>query len=305
MKKTSKIWIGVLLILLVVSAAAGGLWAVSRLLPAEEDESEVRFFLADGMRYTPIERLEGTASGFTIPSTELGPLLEEAKRAVEERMAAEQAKSRLEGLVIGIDPGHQNKGDSAKEPNAPGSAVMKAAVASGTTGRFSKVPEHQVTLAVGLLLRDMLEEAGATVIMTRETGNVNISNVQRAMLLNEAKVDLAVRIHCDGADSSDVRGASMLVPAGDYVRGIEEASYKAGSIVMDSFVAITGAKNRGLSKRDDQTGFNWSTVPVITIEMGFMSNEQEDAKLVSEDYQRLCAQGLYEGIAQWHEQVFR
>ena len=73
--------------------------------------------------------------------------------------------------------------------------------------------------------------------------------------------------------------------------------------MMDSFVAITGAKNRGLSKRDDQTGFNWSTVPVITIEMGFMSNEQEDVKLVSEDYQRLCAQGLCEGIAQWYDQV--
>ncbi|MBC8542210.1 N-acetylmuramoyl-L-alanine amidase family protein [Bianquea renquensis] len=303
MKKANKIWIAVLLFLLVVSAAAGGLWVASRRLPAEGDESEVRLFLADGMRYTPTERLEGTASGFAIPSTELSPLLEEAKRAVEEKMAEEQAKSRLEGLVIGIDPGHQNRGDSTKEPNAPGSAVMKAAVASGTTGRFTKVPEHQVTLAVGLLLRDMLEEAGATVVMTRETGNVNISNVQRALLFNEAEVDLAVRIHCDGAESSDVHGASMLVPAGDSVRGIEEASYKAGRIVMDSFVAITGAKNRGLSKRDDQTGFNWSTVPVITIEMGFMSNEQEDVKLVSEDYQRLCAQGLCEGIAQWYDQV--
>ncbi len=303
MKKTSKIWIGMLIVLLVISAAGGGLWAVSRMLPVEEDESEDRLFLADGMRYTPTERSKGAEVGFAVPSTDLLPLLEEAKRAVEEKMAAEQARSRLEGLVIGIDPGHQNKGDSTKEPNAPGSAVMKAAVASGTTGRFTKVPEHKVTLAVGLLLRDMLKEAGATVIMTRETGDVNISNAQRAVLLNEAEVDLAVRIHCDGADSSDIHGASMLVPSGDFVCGIEEASYRAGSIVMDSFVAVTGAKNRGLSKRDDQTGFNWSTVPVITIEMGFMSNEQEDRKLVSEDYQRLCAQGLFEGIAQWYEQV--
>ena len=109
MKKANKIWIAVLLFLLVVSAAAGGLWVASRRLPAEGDESEVRLFLADGMRYTPTERLEGTASGFAIPSTELSPLLEEAKRAVEEKMAEEQAKSRLEGLVIGIDPGHQNR----------------------------------------------------------------------------------------------------------------------------------------------------------------------------------------------------
>ena len=50
MKKANKIWIAVLLFLLVVSAAAGGLWVASRRLPAEGDESEVRLFLADGIR---------------------------------------------------------------------------------------------------------------------------------------------------------------------------------------------------------------------------------------------------------------
>ena len=47
--------------------------------------------------------------------------------------------------------------------------------------------------------------------------------------------------------------------------------------------------------RDDMTGFNWSTVPVILIEMGFMSNAEEDKLLATDDYRNKLAKGLYNG----------
>ncbi|WP_293978545.1 N-acetylmuramoyl-L-alanine amidase, partial [uncultured Clostridium sp.] len=54
--------------------------------------------------------------------------------------------------------------------------------------------------------------------------------------------------------------------------------------------------NRGISVRDDMTGFNWSKVPVILVEMGFMSNPEEDKLLSDEGYQNKLAQGLCNGI---------
>ena len=69
----------------------------------------------------------------------------------------------LNGIVIGLDPGHQAHSNKEKEPQSPGSDVMKKKVSSGTRGVKSRVEEHAVNLAVGLLLRGMLEDAGATV----------------------------------------------------------------------------------------------------------------------------------------------
>ena len=76
---------------------------------------------------------------------------------------------------------------------APGSKETKQKVAGGCRGVKSGVYEYEVNLNVGLLLRDLLQEAGATVVMTHEVLDVNISNSQRAQMFNEAKVDLGIR----------------------------------------------------------------------------------------------------------------
>ena len=55
-------------------------------------------------------------------------------------------------------------------------------------------------------------------------------------------------------------------------------------------------KNRGVIERDDITGFNWSTVPVVLVEMGFLSNSDEDKLLSSNDYQEKISDALTKGI---------
>lgn len=214
-------------------------------------------------------------------------------------LAAKPAEKPLAGKVIGIDPGHQRKANNTPEPIAPGSTKMKKSVSSGTRGVKSRTWEHEINLSVALKLRDLLEEAGATVIMTRETADVNITNSERAKLMNAAKADLVLRIHCNGNTKKSVHGTSMLIPSGKYCEPIAQASAEAGEAILAAFIKATGSKDEGLRKRSDQTGFNWSTVPICNIEMGYMTHAPTDKLLNTADYQATCARALCAGIVDY------
>jgi N-acetylmuramoyl-L-alanine amidase len=205
----------------------------------------------------------------------------------------------LSGIVIGLDPGHQAHSNSDHEPIAPGSGETKKKVSSGTQGRFTGVAEYEVNLQVGLKLKQILTDLGATVVMTRESHDVDISNSERATMMNDAGAALVVRLHCNGSDNSDKHGAVVLIPSNDCTAAINDASKEAGRCIIKAFVEATGAKDLGLQPRSDQTGFNWSTVPVCNVEMGYMTNEQEDKLLVKDDYQDLCAHGIANGIVDY------
>ena len=86
-----------------------------------------------------------------------------------EETAAPAASPHTGGHLIVIDPGHQSKGMSEKEPNGPGSSNMKAKVTGGTSGKTSGLTEYQLNLTIGLKLRDELVNRCYTVIMTRES----------------------------------------------------------------------------------------------------------------------------------------
>ncbi len=93
--------------------------------------------------------------------------------------------------------------------------------------------ESQLVLAVSLKLRDALEAQGITVIMTRTTQDVNVSNVQRALMANQAGADLLVRVHADAYPNRAVAGAHVLYPAsvagldGRHRRGLEERGHRS------------------------------------------------------------------------------
>jgi N-acetylmuramoyl-L-alanine amidase len=201
--------------------------------------------------------------------------------------------------VICLDPGHQKEANIDLEPVSPGSSTRKAKVSGGTRGVESGKPEYEIVLDVGMKLKALLEKEGATVIMTRESNDVDISNVQRAQIGNLANADMSIRLHCDGNDNNSINGISMLVPAGSTVymlNPIVERSHTAGNSVLITVINETGARNRGISKRSDMTGFNWSKVPVILIEMGFLTNPEEDRLLNTSEYQNKLAAGILQGL---------
>ncbi len=207
----------------------------------------------------------------------------------------------LEGRIICIDPGHQTRGNYDTEPVAPGADEMKAKVSSGTAGVKTRIPEYKLVLEVALKLRDVLEGYGATVIMTRTENNVDISNAERAAIANDANADLYFRIHADGSTDKSVHGVSVLIPGKGYITDeyVLKESEKAGSCILEAFVKATGAKRRGMPKRNDLSGFNWCKVPMALIEIGFMSNAEEDVKLNSKEYQDKMVDGMAKGIVEY------
>ncbi len=209
--------------------------------------------------------------------------------------------SVLSGKVIGIDAGHQLVADTALEAIAPGSLRTKARMSTGATGVKTGTPEYEINLQVAKHLQSLLEQAGATVIMTRTHNDVSISNTERAQMMNDAQVDCWVRIHCNSSNNPNKSGVSILSPAQTSNALIYEQSLKLARYTLTELCDATGAKPLAISLLNDQAGFNWSAYPVIAIEMGYISNPTEDLRLNRYSYQQSCARGIYNGLIRYFE----
>lgn len=208
--------------------------------------------------------------------------------------------SSQEKKIICIDPGHQLKGNSETEPIEPNSVSYKIKVSSGTVGIATKKPEYELNLEASLKLKAILEERGYQVVMTRETHDVDISNRERAIFANQKNCDMVVRIHADSSDNSSITGGCILIPAKDSkcCAPIYDKSSKCASLV-DEQLKKSGFKINGIFERNDLTGFNWSTVPVVLVEMGFMSNYAEDVNMADGNYQQRMMEAIANGLDEY------
>ena len=135
---------------------------------------------------------------------------EKTEKVKETKKTAKNSNNNKKTIVI--DPGHQTRGDSTKEPIGPGATETKAKVTTGATGVSTKQKESELALKVALLLEKALKEEGYNVIMTRTTNNVNISNKERAMIANNADADAFLRIHADSYSDSNVNRNINIMP---------------------------------------------------------------------------------------------
>ena len=209
----------------------------------------------------------------------------------------------LAGVRIGIDPGHQGKSNSAQEASSPSGGTMKAKVSSGTQGVATRINEHVTNLNIALKLRDALVALGAEVYMTRESADVNISNQERAKMMNDLGVDLALRLHCNGSTDQSVYGMDVYTrKTCAYDSSVVNASALmanekcAAEAVFAELAAATDAKKRAIHYVNDYTMNNWCTVPCLLVEMGFLTNPDEDRRLNDSAYQDKIVKGLINGI---------
>ena len=202
--------------------------------------------------------------------------------------------------VVVIDAGHQKNADEEEEPIGPGETETKAKTTAGTQGVSTKIPEHELNLEIALRLEALLKD-DYTVVMVRRTADVEISNKERAMLANNIKADAFIRLHADGSESSEARGAKTICNKSDSkyddVRLRYSSNRKLASCILDAYVEETGLEKREIMESDAYSGINWCSVPVTIVEMGYMTNPDEDQMMKRPEFQKKMAKGIAKGIA--------
>lgn len=193
---------------------------------------------------------------------------------------SEKAYQRLSGVHIVLDAGHGGKDDGAQ---------------SGS------VKEQGINLNIVLALKELLEDSGSKVTLTRN-GDYDLAEdsaknrkrsdmEKRVALINQDKVDMFVSVHLNAFPNPSAKGAHTFYKKGD------ESSKIFGDIVQRNLKELTGTKMT--SKIGDYYILNNADKVGVLVECGFLSNAQDRAKLVTEEYQQKVAKCLYDSIVEY------
>jgi N-acetylmuramoyl-L-alanine amidase len=213
-------------------------------------------------------------------------------------LASATAATGASRPTVVLDPGHDLRPNLTREPIGPGSSTLKILDGGGTRGVVTGISEAELNLAVARRLRTLLQRAGIRVVMTRTTTtHTSMGNIARARIATRAHAALFLRIHADGAADPKAAGTHTLYPALhiDWTDDVYASSKRAAGIVQHELVRALGFPDRGLQEHSDFTGLNWSDVPVILVELGFMTNPTEDRLLATGAYRERAAVGLCRG----------
>ena len=131
-----------------------------------------------------------------------------------------------------------------------------------------------------------------------------ISNAERALMAYEEGGDIYVRIHANGSDDPGVQGALAMVPSPEnpYVGALAADSYDLAESILNHYCESAGFSNLGIQYYDNMTGINWSKLPVMILEMGFMTNESDDLRMADASVQEQMVLGIADGIDEYFEE---
>jgi len=217
-----------------------------------------------------------------------------------------RAAANRKNIVVGVNAGHGCSGGGNYQTyshpdmtakitggtNAAG-AVKSTAISSGMT--FSDgTAESTVNLQVAMLLRDLLLAEGFDVLMIRDGADVQLDNVARTVICNNA-ADCHIAIHFDGDGLSYDKGCYfMSVPDG--LKYMDPVSYTWEKSEALGRCLVQGLGDAGNAVYDysgidqDLTQTSYSSVPSVDVELGNQSSDHSDAKI------QMLAAGLLAGV---------
>lgn len=202
------------------------------------------------------------------------------------------------GKKVCIDAGHQAVANNDMEPIGPGATETKPKSSAGNTGVSTGAKEYEINLQIAKKLQSELTKRGYEVIMVRNSNDVDISNSSRASIANDANVDAFIRIHVNASTDSLASGCMTVcqTASNKYNGDLYDDCKLLSQSVLGGLTQATGANSEGVLETDNMSGINWCTVPVTMVEVGYMTNVEEDKLLVTDDYQNKIAGGIADGI---------
>ena len=247
-------------------------------------------------------QMEETTEEVSEAETEAETETQFETEAVSEEEQTENAESQTEKIMVAIDASHQGADAdlTEEEPIGPGSETMIKGFSEGISGTATGLEENELNLEVAVKLKDILEERGYEVFMTREDADTQLSEVERAELVNASDAQILISLHANGGDDSSERGACAQAPSYEnpYITDTDlvKKSNALGDIVLQAYCDKTGLTDKGLYNVDSRAQINWSKIPVIVLEMGFMSNTEDDTYMAEDTNQQKMAEGIADGI---------
>ena len=193
----------------------------------------------------------------------------------------------LSGKIIFLDPGHGGM---------DGGAVSREGLV-----------EKEVALAISIYLRDLLQQAGALVLMTRETdmdlateedrrlGRSKVEDLKnRINQINTSDADFLISIHLNSIPSPRWRGAQTI-----YHPEKEENRLMA-ELIQEELIQQLQNTTRKARANQDIFILRHANLPSVLVEVGFLSNPIEADLLATADYQKKVAAAIYTGIIRYY-----
>ena len=173
------------------------------------------------------------------------------------------------------------------------------------------ISEKSLTLAIQSRVKAKLESEGYQVVTTR-TSDTYVDLTDRSRAVNASESDIFVSIHINASGSSAAQGIETYYyqPYAEYPSRIN-AIYHANptrlsmsdtlaNAIQSSLINATGAQNQGV-KRQTFAVLRETTAPAVLLELGFLSNPQEAARLNTAAYQETLANAIVAGIKSYYE----
>ena len=165
---------------------------------------------------------------------------------------------------------------------------------SGADGVTSKVLEKEYTLLIAKELQKALKAAGVKKIFMTRTIDTSLDMPERIMMLKQFDPQLVVSIHLNSAGNDTVQGTST------YYRYI---GFRPLSVAILNQMLTLGLKEYG-----NVGNFNFSLsgptdYPNALVEVAFLSNREDEKKILSPKFRKAVAQKIYLGIVSWLKQM--